>query len=414
MTCKDNRREGRLYQYSPWKNMQRLKLINANGSSICIKDQNIEWIGAAGSEPSEFKEGCLSVDCKGKIVIPGLIDCHTHLAFAGWRADEFCMKTQGASYQEIAARGGGIMSTVRKTREASLPELAARAEGFLKEMCALGVTTVEVKSGYGLTLKDELKILRAYRELQGKTALELIPTFLGAHTIPPEYERQREKYVALVIEEMIPAVAEEKLAVFCDVFVEEMAFTVSEAEKILLAAQKHGLRSKVHADQLKRSGGTELAAKLNAVSADHLEYASGVDFKKLADSGCVAVLLPFASLYLKKQYADGRKMKDCGVTVAVATDFNPGSAPSYHLPAALLLACLGSGLTPSEALSAATSGAAKAVAAEGRLGEIRVGAQADLAIIEAESIDQWIYHLTANRCMTTIKKGKIIFSKEDN
>jgi imidazolonepropionase len=331
-------------------------------------------------------------DARGALVLPGLVDCHTHLAFAGWRADEFSQRCQGASYADIAARGGGIAQTVRLTRAAGEDELLARSRGILGDMLRLGVTTVECKSGYGLSLDDELKLLRVYRRLKSAFPGTLVCTFLGAHVVPPEFRENRADYVSLVRERMIPAVAAEKLAEFCDVFVENGAFTPDEGRAIFAAGKAHGLRPKLHADQLADGGGAKLAAEVGAISADHLEYANDDGLKAMAHAGVVAVLLPLATLYLRQPPLDARRCLAAGVPVAVATDFNPGSAPSYHLPLAMTLACTMNHLTPALALRGATITAAKAIGLEHEVGSLEPGKRADFVLLDAESVEQWLYH----------------------
>jgi imidazolonepropionase len=335
-------------------------------------------------------------DAGGALVIPGLVDCHTHLAFGGWRADEFSARCQGATYADIAAKGGGIAKTVRFTRAATEDELFARARGFLGEMLRLGVTTVECKSGYGLSLDDELKLLRVYRRLQSEFPGTLVTTFLGAHVVPPEFRDNRAAYVKLICEEMIPAVAAEKLAAFCDVFVEQGAFTVDEARTIFSSAKRWNLRPKLHADQLADGGGAKLAAEVGAISADHLEFASDEGLKAMAHAGVVAVLLPFASLYLRQPQLDARRCIAPGVPVAVATDFNPGSAPSYHLPLAMTLACTMSHLTPALALKGATITAAKAIGVDKDVGSLEPSKRADFVLLDAETVEHWLYHFRPN------------------
>src|SRR5262245_47896345 len=256
-------------------------------------------------------------DSRGALVIPGLVDCHTHLAFSGWRADEFSQRCQGATYADIAAQGGGIAKTVRLTRAASEEDLLIRARGFLSDILRLGITTVECKSGYGLSLDDELKLLRVYRRLKSEFPGMLVSTLLGSHVVPPEFRENRADYVSLVCEQMIPAVAAEKLAEFCDAFVENGAFTADEARAIFAAGKAHGLRPKLHADQLADGGGAKLAAEVGAISADHLEYASDGGLKAMAHAGVVAVLLPLATLYLRQPPLDVRRCMAAGVPVAV-------------------------------------------------------------------------------------------------
>ncbi|HET8649301.1 MAG TPA: imidazolonepropionase, partial [Gemmatimonadales bacterium] len=334
----------------------------------------------------------------------GLVDCHTHLAFAGWRADEFAEGALGKSYLEIARRGGGIASTMRATRAATAAELVHLSARRLDEMLMLGVTTVEAKSGYGLDAESELKILEVYRTLERIRPARIVPTFLGAHTIPPEYRDRRNEYIALLLE-LIPQIAERGLARCCDVFVEESAFSIDEARQVLLAGRAAGLLPKLHADQLTAGGGAELAAEVGAVSADHLECASNAGIDAMAAAGVVAVSLPIASLYLRQSPMPARRFIDRGVPVAVATDFNPGSAPSSHLPLAMTLACTLQRMTPAEALKGATLYAARAVGMESQVGSLEPGKAADFAVIDAPDVDHWLYHFRANACVRTVIGG---------
>ena len=365
----------------------------------------LRWVGPEKSLPAEYA-GWESWDTGGALVIPGLIDCHTHLAFAGWRADEFEQRIQGSSYLDIARKGGGIMSTVAQTRTMSEDALLSRARGFLEKMLALGVTTVECKSGYGLDVETELRLLRVYHRLGLEGSARIIPTFLGAHVVPPEYRERREEYIKLLIEELIPLIAGQGLARFCDAFVEETAFTVPEARRILAAGKAAGLGAKLHADQLSSCGGAELAAELKAVSADHLECISPAGIAAMARSGTIAGSLPLASLYLNHAPLPARRLIEAGVPVAVATDFNPGSAPSYHLPLALSLACTMQRMTPAEALKGATIIAARALAIDGQTGSLEPGKSADFAVIDAESVNEWCYHFRPNACRRVVARGR--------
>ena len=369
----------------------------------------ILWVGAEKQLPAEYRRA-ERLDAGGGLVIPGLIDCHTHLAFAGWRADEFQLRLQGKSYLDIAKAGGGIASTVRQTRAATEEQLAARAAGFLEEMLALGVTTVECKSGYGLNEETELRLLRVYRRLAREQPVRLVPTFLGAHVVPPEYRERRTEYLELLIGSMIPVVGREGLAACCDVFVEESAFSVDEARRILRAGEAAGLRAKLHADQLSDSGGAELAAEVGALSADHLEFVSERGIAALAAAGVVAVSLPLASLYLGQRPMPARRLIDAGVAVAVATDFNPGSAPSYHLPLALTVACTLQRMTPAEALKGATVYAARALGREAETGSLQPGKAADFAVIDAPDVNHWLYHFRPNACWMTVIGGALRWS----
>jgi imidazolonepropionase len=374
-------------------------------AALAWQDGTVRWVGPYNQLPADFT-GESVIDCEHRLVVPGLVDCHTHLCFGGWRGDEFEARLQGASYQEIAAAGGGISRTVAATRGASLGELQRKAHAALEAILRLGVTTLECKSGYGLDEANELKQLEVYRRLDAAQPIDLVPTFLGAHVVPPEHRKHRERYVDLLCDALIPRVSHQGLARFCDVFVEEGAYSVHEARKILGAAQKHGLGLKVHAEQLSAGGGALLAAELGAVSAEHLEYASDEAIQALAAAGTVAVSLPLASLYLGERYLPARQMLDVGLRVAVATDFNPGSAPSYHLPLAMTLACLNQSMTPQEVLMGATTVAARALSLQDRIGSLLPGYQADLAIIDAPTLSHWLYHFVPNACLHVLKNGQ--------
>jgi imidazolonepropionase len=373
-------------------------------AALAWRGSRIEWVGPDAALPSTYRSEPV-VDCTRRLVIPGLVDCHTHLCFGGWRGDEFAARLQGATYQEIAAAGGGIASTVSATRGASIGQLQRKARAALDGMLQLGVTTVECKSGYGLDEANELKQLEVYRRLDAAQPVDLVPTFLGAHIVPPEHRANRQRYLDLLCDVLIPRVAAQGLAQFCDVFVEEGAYSTDEARRILSTAREHGLGLKLHADQLSAGGGAGLAAELAAVSAEHLEYASDRDIEALAASGTVAVSLPLASLYLGERYLPARRMFAAGVRVAVATDFNPGSSPSYHLPLALTLACLNQAMTPQEALMGATTVAARAVALHEDRGSLLPGCRADLAIIDAPSLNHWLYHFVPNAALRVLKNG---------
>ena len=378
------------------------------GAALAWEDGRIAWVGADTDLPERWRRG--AADAGGALVIPGLVDCHTHLAFGGWRADEFEQRALGAGYLEIARGGGGIASTMRRTRALDEAALYDRAAAFAVAMRQLGVTTIECKSGYGLDVETELRLLRVYARLGGQGDARIVPTFLGAHVVPPDYRERRGEYVRLVIEEMIPAVAAAGLARCCDVFVEDSAFTLAEARRILGAGKAAGLSPKLHADQLTSGGGAELAAELGALSADHLEHASDAGIAAMSRAGVVAVSLPLATLYLRQPPMPARRFIDAGVAVAVATDFNPGSAPSYHLPLALTLACTLQRMTPAETLKGATVIAARAVGEEGECGSIEPGKSADFAIIDAPDVNTWLYHFTPNACMRTVFRGRTVWA----
>jgi imidazolonepropionase len=374
-------------------------------AALVFENNRIIWAGQGLHLPEDYLDH-ESVDCEQRLVIPGLIDCHTHLCFGGWRGDEFAMRLQGLSYQEIATAGGGIRSTVKATRSSSTEQLIQKALPLLKGILDLGVTTVECKSGYGLEQDAELKQLQVYRQLDLQQPIDLVPTFLGAHMVPDEYQDNRQDYIRLLCDVLIPKISEQKLARFCDIFVEEGAFTIDEARQILCTAKEAGLGLKVHADQLSNGGGAQLAAELGAVSAEHLEYADEHGINALSSAGTVAVSLPLASMYLREPYLPARQMLEAGVRVAVATDFNPGSAPSFHLPLAMTLACINQQMTPTEVLMGATTIAARAISSEQRIGSLLPGFEADITIIDAPSVNHWLYHFQPNACCGVIKSGQ--------
>lgn len=373
-------------------------------AALVWKEDKVVWVGKERDCPPEFQSEA-TWDAQGKLVVPGLIDCHTHLAFGGWRKDEFEQRILGTTYREIAEGGGGILSTVKQTRDASEETLFERSLGFLQEIGRLGVTTIECKSGYGLNVLDELKLLRVYRRLQAAQPLGIVSTFLGAHTIPDEFKVARQKYISLLVEQLIPEIGREQLAQFIDVFVDDSAFSPEEARIIISRGREFGLRPKLHVDQLSDGRGANLAAELEAISADHLECVSDKGISDLARKGVVGVVLPLASLYAFKAPLNARRLIEAQVKVAVATDFNPGSAPSYHLPLAMMLACTLNRMTPNEVLKAVTIYAARAIGEEQNIGSLEPGKQADLILIDAVDPTEWLYHFRPNACLMTVKKG---------
>ena len=374
-------------------------------ASLVWEDDTILWVGKEAELPEAYAE-ITPLDVGGKLVIPGLVDCHTHLAFGGWRTDEFALRALGKGYLDIARAGGGIASTVRHTRAATGDELYEKAKRLLDEMLKLGVTTVECKSGYGLTLQDELKLLRVYKRLSKHHPVRVVSTLLAAHIVPQEYKENRAEYISLIIDQMIPQVVKEDLASFCDIFVEDTAYSVEEAVEILTAAARHGLQPKLHVDQLSDGGGAQLAARVKANSADHLEHASEEGIQAMADADVVAVSLPFASFNLRQPPMPARSFIDAGVKVAVATDFNPGSAPSYHLPAAMYMACIMQYMSPAEVLKGATDYAASAVDMD-NIGQLAPGFKADFAVIDAADVNHWMGHLRPNANVLTVIDGVI-------
>jgi imidazolonepropionase len=383
------------------------EIIKMNNAWIEVEDDKIKAFGEGAAPAGDFDE---VIDAEGRLVTPGLVDAHTHLVFGGWRQNELGLKLHGASYLDILAMGGGIHSTVKSTREATEDELYAKAAKALDEMISIGVTTVEAKSGYGLDLENEFKQLRAMKRLNEDHVIDLVPTFLGAHAVPEEYKDNREEYIRLLTEEMIPKVAEEGLAEFCDVFCEKGVYTAEESERILKAGQAHGLKSKIHADEIENMGGTELCASLKATSAEHLIVCKESGIKAMAEGGTVACTLPATSFYLGAVYAPAREMIEAGVPVAVGSDFNPGSCPSLNLQFCMNLACLKYKLTPEEMLTAVTLNAAAAVCRADKVGSIEEGKQADIVIWDAPDLDYLGYRMGSNLADTVIKKGKVVIS----
>jgi imidazolonepropionase len=340
---------------------------------------------ASDQELKRRYRGADRVDCEGGVLTPGLVDSHTHAVFGRWRADEYALRSRGLPYMEIARRGGGINASVRDLRARSEDELMELTRPRLRAMLESGTTTAEVKSGYGLTTEDELKMLRVVRRLNQEGPLELIPTFMGAHETPPEYAGRKDEYVELVVEEMIPAVASERLARFCDVFMEPGVFNRDQSRRILQAGLDHGMVAKIHADELEWSGGAELAGEMGAASADHLGRVSDDGIAAMVRSGTVATLLPGTLFFLgRKEYAPARRLLEAGATVALASDFNPGSSASPSLAMAMTVACSQMGVDPLEALVAATRNGARALRLDDGSGTLAFGAPADLVLWDAE------------------------------
>jgi len=341
-------------------------------------------------------------------VLPGFVDAHTHPVFAGTRVDEFEERSKGATYQEIAARGGGIQSTVNRTRAASVDELVTTCRRYAQWFLRGGTTTVEAKSGYGLSLEDEIKMLRAIRRLDEETSLRYVPTFLGAHSIPPEYRARRDEYVSLLIDEMLPRVAQEKLAEYCDVFCEERVFTTDESWRILTAARCHGLGLRLHADQLSLSGGAKLAAELGTVTADHLEHTDAAGIAALKQAGVQPVLLP-GSVYAlgSTRYPAAREMIDAGLAVVLATDFNPGSSPTPSMTMILSLAATHMKMTPAEAITAATINAAYTLNRGAQIGSLERGKIADFVIHDCDDYRELAYFFGIQHPTSVYVKGEL-------
>jgi imidazolonepropionase len=359
--------------------MRELSII-ADGAML-IAGGRITTVGSRAEISHLLDADCEVIDAAGRVVLPGFVDAHTHPVFAGTRAGEFEERAAGATYQEIAARGGGIQSTVRTTREATLDELVAAGKRYADWFLRTGTTTIEAKSGYGLTLEDELKLLRGIAVLNTETALRYVPTFLGAHDIPPEYKSRRKEYVSLLIDEMLPQVAAGKLAEYCDIFCEEKVFSADEAREILTAARSQGLGLRLHADQLSLSGGAKLAAEFKTVTADHLEHTDAEGIAALRSAGVQPVLLP-GSVYAlgSKRYPAAREMIDAGLAVVLATDFNPGSSPTPAMTMILSLASTHMKMTPAESITASTINAAYTLNRGDQIGTLEPGKLADFVI----------------------------------
>ena len=364
--------------------LRDLALVEA--VAVAVHRGRIVYVGPEAGLPAAVapEPGTAVLDAEGAAVVPGFVDAHTHLAFAGDRDGEIGRRLAGASYREIADAGGGIVRSVEATRKASRPALAAAIRSRLDEMLLQGTTTAEVKSGYGLELEAELRSLEAIRDAAAAHAVTVVPTFLGAHEVPLEHRGDRERYLRLLVDEMIPEVARRRLAVFCDVFCEEGVFSVAEARRVLLAARDRGLGLRVHADELTPTGGAELAAELGARSADHLVHVSDAGMRALAQAPCAATLLPAASFYLRlPRFAPARALVEAGAPVALATDVNPGGGLSPSMPFAMTVACFGMGLSFEEALSAATVNAAWSLGVHHERGSVEVGKRADLVVLRS-------------------------------
>lgn len=345
------------------------------------------------------------IDATGRLVTPGLVDPHTHVAYGGSREREFEMRLEGSTYMDIMNAGGGIHATTRMTREATTEEMEAQTTRRLDSFLAHGVTTVEGKSGYGLDLETELKQLRVMKRLNESHPIDLVPTFMGAHAVPQSYKGREEEYVDLVINEMLPKVVDEGLAVFNDVFCEVGVFTPEQAERILLAGKALGLIPKIHADEIQSYGGAELAAKVGAISAEHLLKASDEGVRMMAEAGVIACLLPATALYLREGAAKGRTMIDSGVAVAISTDCNPGSSPTTSMPLVMNLACISMRLTPAEALVAATMNAACAIGMQEKVGSLQVGKQADVVMWNVSNYQELQYLFGVNHVDRVWKIG---------
>ena len=382
---------------------ENVKYFNA---AIAMEDGVITEITSDGKLP----EGDFDIEYNagGKLVTPGLVDGHTHLVFGGYRQNELAMKLAGADYLDILKAGGGIIDTVRKTREADKSELYIKSAGFLDEMIGMGVTTCEAKSGYGLTTECEIKMLKVIRDLNARHYMDVVATFMGPHAVPPEYEGRGDEYIDMVCSEMLPAVKEDKLAEFCDVFCEDSVFNAEQSRRYLECARNMGFGLKVHADEIEAIGGSELAGELGAVSAEHLIAITEAGMDALAEGGTIAMCLPATSFYLGKTFAPARRMIEKEIPVAIASDFNPGSCPSLNLQFAMNLGCIKYRMTPEEVLTAVTINPACGIGKGETVGTIEPGKKGDLVIWNAPDFEMVCYRFGSNMVNRVIKCGELV------
>ena len=386
------------------------ELLVMDNATVEVTDGVITYVGPnRGEERDGYYQHYWHYNARGRCVLPGFVDSHTHFVFGGERAEEFGWRLKGESYMGIMQRGGGIASTMKATRNAGYVRLRSKAEDFLKQMNHMGVTTVEGKSGYGLDKETELLQLKVMRSLASDEhrRVDVVPTFLGAHAVPPEYQGRTDEYVDYLIREVMPVVKEQGLAEFCDVFCEEGVFSIEQSRRLLAAASDMGYALKLHADEIVSLGGAELAAELGAVSADHLLHASDQGISRMAEAGVVATLLPLTAFALREPYACGREMIDAGCAVALATDLNPGSCFSGSIPLTFALACIYMHLTVEEAITALTLNGAAALCRADRIGSIEVGKQGDMVVLMNDNYHFLPYYIGMNCVHTTIKGGVI-------
>lgn len=396
---------GQLVTNDPAGDTKELGIIER--AAVVIEQGVVSWVGPSDDLPAGMPD-MAEINVGGAAVLPGFVDAHTHLAFAGDRADEFGRRLRGESYEAIMAAGGGIQSTVVATRAASLPDLTAATVARLERMLAAGTTTVEVKSGYGLDVDHERRLLGVAGALDMALPIDVIPTFLGAHTVAPEFAGDADGYIDFVVDTMLPACAPD--ARFCDVFCDEGVFTVDQARRVLLAGKKHGLEPRLHANQLAHSGGARLAAEIGATSADHLDHIDAADIAALQASGTVAVLLPGVSFSLQLPQPRGRELWSGGVTVALATDCNPGTSNIETMPFVVALACLEMGLSPEQATWSATRGGALALGLADR-GYLAPGAVGDLVVLRHPSYVHLAYRPDAPPVGSVVKAGELVASR---
>jgi imidazolonepropionase len=377
-------------------------------ASVLIENGTFTWIGNASDFSNTLQPDADTLDGSSYVALPGFVDSHTHAVFGGSRENEFVMRAEGKSYQEISEQGGGILSTVNATRAATKKELKKAASKRLDAMMKHGTTSVEIKSGYGLSEDAEIKMLEAITELADEHLISIHSTFLGAHAVPPEFKERRQEYISLLCDRMMPHIARRKLARFCDVFCEVGYFSVAESRQILASAHAHGLALKLHSDEFNSIGGTELAAELQAASVDHLEHISDGAIARLRQSKTLAVLLPGVSFFLRNPYAPARKIIDAGIPVALASDFNPGSCMSFSMPLMMTIACTQMSMTAEEAIAATTLNGAAALGVSDQIGSIEVGKRADIILYDIPNYRYLPYHFGTNHAAKIIKNGIIL------
>ncbi|HUI40736.1 MAG TPA: imidazolonepropionase [Terriglobia bacterium] len=388
------------------------------GGGVLVANGEIAEVGRTRDLAGRARQlKARTIDCRGRVVMPGFVDSHTHLVFAGDRVEDYERRLKGATYEEIARAGGGIRLTARRVAAASPESLVRQALGFLKEFAACGTTTVEVKTGYGLEVEGELKLLRAIGSLMrkaqgGRAGVELVPTLLAAHALPGRYEGRREAYLTKVILRLIPLAARKHRVEFIDCFCDRGAFSVPECRRVLAAGAAHGLVPRVHAEQLTRTSAARLALEFGAASADHLDHLTAADIRALARSNTVATLLPGSNLHLGlNRYAPARRLVDAGAAIALGTDFNPGTSPTLNMQFILSLACSALRLTPAEAITASTLNAAYSLRRAHRVGSLEPGKQADLAVMDVDDYRKIPYYFAWNHCVLTLKRGRAIYSR---
>jgi imidazolonepropionase len=405
------------------KNIKQLVTVASNGKSFKAGDEMRE-LSVIDNAALLIENGIIQrigstdelsagpdidvLDAGNRVALPGFVDSHTHTVFAGSRENEFSMRSEGKSYQDIAQAGGGILSTMIATRAATKKELLRSAERRLNEMMKHGTTTAEIKSGYGLNAESETKILDVIHDLRRDHYMTIVPTFLGAHAFPPEYAGDKNGYVDLITNKMLPYIGGRQLATFCDVFCDEGYFDLHQTEQILLEAKRHGLIPKVHSDQLAAIGGTELGVHLNAISVDHLEHLTTNGINALKKSATIATVLPGSSFFLRQPYAPARSIIEANIPLAIATDFNPGSSMTFSMPMMMTIACTQMRMTPEEAISSATLNGAAALGLSDEIGSIEVGKQADIVIYDVPIYAYIAYHYGINHVWKVIKNGTVL------